>query len=185
MNTAGDMKIRARLSSRPLRRLGVGAALAAVLAGSALGASDVPGLTTASAPTTPAHSETPSAPASSPGRYVSTEFASGATAASSPAASKPVPPSTAPINEILAQPGHYEHTGPDGEKDVNVCSYLTPPGYAHCDAHIRTDANGATTPNVFSGSSGGPYDPAYLQSAYNAPSATGGNGQTVAIAIAN
>jgi fibronectin type 3 domain-containing protein len=184
------MRISARLSGRSLRRLAAGAGLAALVTGSILTAADAPGLLASS-------TSKPSSPSGAPaGHYVSTEFASPASYTSTEFAahsaggtsggngSRPAPPTTAPIDEILAQPGHTEHSGPNGEKDVNVCSSITPPGYAHCNAHIRTDANGAVNPAVFSGSNGGPYDPKYLQSAYNATAATGGQGQTVAIAIA-
>ncbi len=35
--------------------------------------------------------------------------------------------------------GYHEHRNADGETDVNVCSYATPPGVAHCNARVRTD----------------------------------------------
>ena len=67
-------------------------------------------------------------------------------------------------------------------------------GFAHCDAHVRTDLfdkgvrphrrvpvrPGGVVNNAFVGNNGA-YDPAFLQSAYNTPSATNGVGQTVAI----
>ena len=71
---------------------------------------------------------------------------------------------------------------------MNVCSTDQPAGYAHCDAHRRTDrrATSAHPARVSPAhttviGNNGAYDPPYLQSAYNAPSATGGAGQTVAI----
>jgi subtilase family serine protease len=58
------------------------------------------------------------------------------------------------------------------QTEVQVCG-PPPEGFAHCNA-IRVDG---TTPKVLPAG----YGPADLQSAYNLPSATGGNGQTVAI----
>jgi subtilase family serine protease len=80
------------------------------------------------------------------------------------------------LASVLNGRGHYVHRGSNGEADVNVCSDAVPAGYAHCDARVRTDVAGA---NVVLDNEG--YSPAYLQSAYNAPSATNGAGQTVAI----
>ncbi|HEX5268597.1 MAG TPA: hypothetical protein VFW24_17665 [Acidimicrobiales bacterium] len=75
-----------------------------------------------------------------------------------------------------------------------VCSASLPPGYAHCNAHVRTDSNVRghapaqpgtvrARPDVLGNS--GAYDPSYLQSAYNDPaynpSSTAGAGQIVAI----
>ena len=60
-------------------------------------------------------------------------------------------------------------------------------GVAHCDAHVRTDLFGDDVHPTACRDAGAPiparaaYGPAYLQSAYNAPSATNGTGQTVAI----
>jgi len=92
----------------------------------------------------------------------------------------------------LPGPGFFEHHGPDGETDVNVCSYAVPMGIAHCDTRWRTDAaataerparTGQALPNVLGNN--GAYDPSYLQSAYNVAAAAsvkgGGVGQTVAI----
>jgi subtilase family serine protease len=87
-------------------------------------------------------------------------------------------------------PGFHVHRGPNGEADVNVCSYATPPGAAHCNARVRTDAfaqqlgnalrtNGVTPAVTNPGS--GAYGPADLQAAYAAPSATKGAGLIVAI----
>ena len=85
--------------------------------------------------------------------------------------------------------GHHQHHGPNGEVDVTVCSDEVGPGVAHCLAHVRTDdqAKQATpsrhpnpSPTATLGNNGA-YDPLYLQSAYNAPSSTGGSGQIVAI----
>ena len=85
--------------------------------------------------------------------------------------------------------GHHVHYGKNGEVDVTVCSDDVAPGTAHCNAHVRTDdaakqarplRSGMTSPSGTLGNNGA-YDPAYLQSAYNAPSSTGGAGQVVAI----
>jgi len=98
------------------------------------------------------------------------------------------------VAHALAGPGHYLHRGSHGEVDVNICSDAVPPGYAHCDARLRTDllgkdvapvspvaaARSFANPSVVALDNSG-YSPAYLQSAYNAPSATNGVGQTVAI----
>ncbi|MGO9874911.1 MAG: hypothetical protein ACLPVY_14045 [Acidimicrobiia bacterium] len=99
---------------------------------------------------------------------------------------------TAEVASALNGPGHYLHRGSHGEVDVNICSETVPAGYAHCDARLRTDLlgkdivpaspfdqNANTAPNA--DGDDGAYSPAYLQSAYNAPSATNGTGQTVAI----
>ncbi len=75
--------------------------------------------------------------------------------------------------------GFDTHFGPRGEVDVNVCSKDVPIGYAHCDARERL-APGTVRAAAVIGNNGA-YDPAYLQSAYNAPSATHGSGQTVAV----
>lgn len=69
---------------------------------------------------------------------------------------------------------------------VPVCS-TAPEGYASCDSQRRTDASAvgsAPSASPASGStvgSNGAYGPAWLQAAYQAPSATSGGGQTVAI----
>ncbi len=73
--------------------------------------------------------------------------------------------------------GHHVHNGAAGESDVNVCSDDVAPGFAHCLARVRTHASRI---HAGLGNNGG-YDPSYLQSAYNAPSATHGAGRTVAI----
>ncbi len=88
--------------------------------------------------------------------------------------------------------GFSEYHGPNGETDVNVCSYAVSAGISHCDVHVRTDARargeqpartGGASPNVVGNN--GAYDPSYLQSAYDIASAAavngGGAGQTVAI----
>ena len=99
-----------------------------------------------------------------------------------------------PVRISLGGRGRYIHHGSHGEVDVNLCSDDVAAGAAHCDAHIRTDllgkdvqplrntpaAPGAPTNGALLGNQGA-YDPAYLQSAYNAPSTTGGAGQTVAV----
>jgi len=98
-----------------------------------------------------------------------------------------------PFTAILNGGGHYLHRGAHGEVDVNICSETVTPGFARCDAHVRTDLFGTgakpgprvhaagtvASPDVLG--AGGAYDPLFLQSAYNAPSATNGVGQTVAI----
>jgi subtilase family serine protease len=98
----------------------------------------------------------------------------------------------APAGSTALGNGFFEHHGPNGETDVNVCSYAVSAGTAHCDAHVRTDATsrqerpsrtGGGSPDVLG--NGGAYDPSYLQSAYDVASAAalngGGAGQTVAI----
>jgi hypothetical protein len=100
--------------------------------------------------------------------------------------------------------GFWHHQGPNGERDVNVCSYSVSVGTAHCNAHIVTnfgkDALAAApsqpssstctssdnnVPSGVSTSGTGAYDPCYLDSAYNVASAAathgGGVGQIVAI----
>jgi hypothetical protein len=73
--------------------------------------------------------------------------------------------------------------------DANVCSAAVSAGYAHCLARVRTDtwardrrplARGRRLPAATLGNNGA-YDPAFLRSAYETPSASGGVGQTVAI----
>jgi hypothetical protein len=81
------------------------------------------------------------------------------------------------------------HYGADGEVDAAACPPPTP-GHATCLARIRTDmlASGARpdgmgahlAPSDVLGDNGA-YSPAYLQSAYNAPSATRGTGETVGV----
>jgi subtilase family serine protease len=100
----------------------------------------------------------------------------------------------APSRVSLGGPGHYLHRGSHGEADVNVCSTAVGPGVAHCDVHVRTDLFGKDVEPLRRGpnpagspiknstlGNAGAYDPAFLQSAYDAPSATNGSGQTVAI----
>jgi hypothetical protein len=77
----------------------------------------------------------------------------------------------------LTGSGHHVHNGSDGESDVNVCADDVAPGFAHCLARFRTHGSRAHA----SLGNNGAYDPAYLESAYNAPSATKGIGETVAI----
>ena len=107
-------------------------------------------------------------------------------------------PGASTLGARLAQagitgPGHEVHFGSRGEVDVNVCSDAVRAGFAHCDAHLRADLLGMNAaphpatqasprvePNSGIGNQGA-YDPAFLQSAYNAPAATAGSGQTVAI----
>ena len=102
------------------------------------------------------------------------------------------PGPTAPVAAGATHSGNgfEEHRGASGEVDVNVCSYATPPGVAHCDARIRTDA---AAPQVGSGPGaegvapaalpGGAYGPSDLQAAYGTvtASATLGAGRTVAV----
>jgi hypothetical protein len=81
------------------------------------------------------------------------------------------------------------HHGPAGVTDVNACSAAVSAGYAHCLARVRTDARARDRRPVPAGrrlpaaelGNNGAYDPSFLQSAYETPSATGGVGQTVAI----
>jgi hypothetical protein len=92
-------------------------------------------------------------------------------------------------------PGFRVHYGHNGETDINVCSDAVPAGHARCLAVKRTDTRASdarparsrladiatrATQSAVLGNNGA-YDPSYLQSAYNAPSATAGTGQTVAI----
>ena len=111
----------------------------------------------------------------------------------------PSPPAGAGTSGVGVPPGStalgngfFEHHGPNGETDVNVCSDAVTAGTADCDAHVRTDAGarrerpsraGGASPDVLG--NGGAYDPSYLQSAYDVASAAalsgGGAGQTVAI----
>src|SRR5450830_1413913 len=73
-----------------------------------------------------------------------------------------------------------------GPRDTAVCSQTPAPGYVRCFARVRTDITGvqahpanAATPAVSPavvGSAGGPYDPTYLQSAYNLTVAAGSLG---------
>ena len=79
----------------------------------------------------------------------------------------------------LSGPGFNAHFGSHGEVDVNVCSTAVSVGFAHCDARERLTPGTVRANAVIADN--GAYDPAYLQSAYNAPSATNGSGQTVAI----
>jgi hypothetical protein len=92
-----------------------------------------------------------------------------------------------PANAAAATAGHHQHTGPNGEQDVTVCSDLVSPGSAYCHAHKRIDAaatsqrpahSAGASPNVVGNN--GAYDPAFLRSAYNLNTSTGG-GLTVAI----
>ena len=96
-------------------------------------------------------------------------------------------------------PAYVVHHGPNGNTDVNVCSYAVPAGTARCFARVRTDATARNekpagsyvVPGATLGNNGA-YDPAYLESAYNDPWFVGtttsppnqtsaGTGQTVAI----
>ena len=86
--------------------------------------------------------------------------------------------------------GGQKHFGPNGEIDVDACRQPKP-GQAACFARVRIDGRATASHPV--GTRGpapadpppigdnGAYSPAYLQSAYDAPSATNGAGQTVAI----
>jgi hypothetical protein len=114
-----------------------------------------------------------------------------------------------PISPAWAAPGRgpslsfamHKHFGPHGEIDVNRCPDKAQPGTATCFARERIDStaesltparerglkavagNGATSSGTTSADAAvgdnGAYSPAYLQSAYNAPS--GNPGETVAI----
>ncbi len=103
-------------------------------------------------------------------------FPAASASAAAPAAGSPAPARPVPSHGT----------------SVAVCSAAVAPGQAACLAQRRTDiaANAApaplgTTPDRASGSAtlgnNGAYDPSYLQSAYDTPSATNGVGQTVAI----
>ena len=110
----------------------------------------------------------------------------------SPALAAPVTTAD-PFRSVLDGRGHYIHRGAHGEVDVNVCSETVAPGFAHCDAHVRTDLIGtgaepggvrhrpARSPPRTCSAQGVRTTRRILQSAYNAPSATNGAGQTVAI----
>jgi fibronectin type 3 domain-containing protein len=179
--------------SSPLRRFAGVAGASAVVLAMAASTGDVPRRASASSPGGGGSTGTSVAAAAPRTYYTSTEFArapeSESESESAPApVPAPRPASQAPLSEILAEPGHHQSSGPHGEVAVSVCTDAVPPGYAHCNAHIRTDAsaNGAS-PNqnavtaAATVGNNGAYDPAYLRSAYNAPSATAGAGQTVAI----
>jgi subtilase family serine protease len=81
------------------------------------------------------------------------------------------------------------HYGAEGPTNVESCSSDVSVGYAHCLAHVRTDAWARERRPVGHGQHGssstlgnnGAYDPSFLRSAYATPSATNGVGQTVAI----
>ncbi len=90
------------------------------------------------------------------------------------AATPPAPPMARPT---LSGPGHHVHVATNGETDVNTCADNVPPGVARCLSRVRTAAG--ITPTTLGNN--GAYDPAYLQSAYNAPSSLYGTGRTVAI----
>ena len=124
---------------------------------------------------------------------VSRPGAAPAVGAPRAATSTTAPPSTTPASSgpqtaSRTGPGYSTHYGANGEADVNVCSNLVAPGTAQCDAQLRTDAAAGVTPAARDSrasptllGNNGAYDPSYLRSAYNAPSATNGAGQTVAI----
>jgi hypothetical protein len=76
----------------------------------------------------------------------------------------------------LSGAGHHVHSMANGESDVNVCADNVASGTASCLVRIQT-ASGIS-PML---GNGGAYDPAYLQSAYNAPSSDHGSGKTIAI----
>jgi fibronectin type 3 domain-containing protein len=101
--------------------------------------------------------------------------------AASASAAAPAAGSPAPIRPV-----------PSHGTSVAVCSAAVAPGQAACLAQRRTDVAASaaptppgTTPDRAAGTAtlgnNGAYDPSYLQSAYNTPSATNGVGQTVAI----
>ncbi len=86
-------------------------------------------------------------------------------------------------------PGIHASYEKGGVVSINVCPTPTRPGTAACFAYLRIDSpagsdrpapTGAAAPADVLGDNGG-YSPAFLQSAYNAPSTTGGTGKTVAI----
>src|SRR5437870_3071798 len=90
-----------------------------------------------------------------------------------------------------AQPNSQGVRGPKSPHSQKAVCDAAPAGVARCHAHLRTDpeatgsvpAAGARAPRAAPDVVGnnGAYDPSYLQSAYNTPSASGGSGQTIAI----
>lgn len=89
---------------------------------------------------------------------------------------------------VPARPWANLHHGPHGELDFNACP-RPQQGAFECMARIRADAAAARSkpagirgavPSSTLGDNGA-YSPAYLQSAYNAPSGSEGYGETVAI----
>jgi hypothetical protein len=106
-----------------------------------------------------------------------------------------VPASSAMPPGLSAQflpPGIHASYERGGVISINVCPAPTKPGEATCFADLRIDSRARSeTPASTAGPAapqtvgdGGAYSPAFLQSAYNAPSATGGAGKTVAIVSA-
>jgi hypothetical protein len=120
----------------------------------------------------------------------------GAIAAPAEGASRTTTPTASTSRAWLGAPGHRLHHGRNGTVNVDVCSRRAAPGVAQCYARaradlfgddVRPDRPGATprssaAPHAGVGNQGA-YDPAYLQSAYNAPSHAG-SGQTVAVVVA-
>jgi hypothetical protein len=121
----------------------------------------------------------------------------GALAAPAEAASRPETDGSASAHRAwLGDRGHRLHRGPDGAVNVDVCSQSVGPGVAQCyararsdlfDHDVRPDPTGVTPADAAgthaSIGNQGAYDPAYLQSAYNAPSHAG-SGQIVATVVA-
>src|SRR5579859_71307 len=72
---------------------------------------------------------------------------------------------------------HVQYFGQSFGNAAQVCGPVKP-GYARCNAWIRTDLHSGigASPNTIFG-----YQPADLQGAYNLPSTTNGAGQTVAV----
>jgi subtilase family serine protease len=85
--------------------------------------------------------------------------------------------SAAPPMPVAAPPDLPDNARP-------VCGPVLP-GYLHCDALLRTDTAGLDPAGPGDPPVGGPvpsgYRPADLQDAYDLPSATAGDGQTVAV----
>jgi hypothetical protein len=116
-----------------------------------------------------------------------------ATLASVASADTTVP--TPPWAAAYKGPGFHRHVGSNGEADVNICSYDTSPGLAHCNAHVRTDNEGGNPGNTPSASrnprapspaaipNGVGYGPTDLQAAYNLTSLSTSNGAGKTVAI--
>jgi hypothetical protein len=102
---------------------------------------------------------------------------------------------TPPWAAAYKGPGFTEHSGANGEFDVNICSYNLSPTLVHCNARIRTDNAGGNPSNTPSASpnfrspspaaipSGVGFGPTDLQAAYGltALASANGAGRTIAI----
>src|SRR5487761_2104204 len=101
-----------------------------------------------------------------------------------PTAALAVPVTTA------APSGFHAEQYAAGQVFQNACSSIVTPGEARCLALVRTNAGkepttpippGVVGPSATNPAAGGAYAPAYLRSAYNAPSMSAGSGETVAV----